>query len=106
MWNLSHGGKFSNNFQNRNTILWISFKLIIVLLYIAIGFFNITVLTGALLGTIVTIVNFLILSYSVNKAVNQFMELRGDEEMNDEQAAAFAKANSLKIQNAVTKSYV
>lgn len=84
----------------------IAVSLIVVLLYIAIGFFNITVLTGALLGTIVTIVNFLILSYSVNKAVNQFMELRGDEEMNDEQAAAFAKANSLKIQNAVTKSYV
>lgn len=81
-------------------------SLIVVLVYIAIGLFDTTVLTGVLLGSIVTVVNFLILSYSVNKAVNQFMELRGDAEMNDEEAADFAKANSLKIQNAVTKSYV
>ncbi len=81
-------------------------SLLVVLIYIAIGKFNFTVVSGVLLGTTVTIVNFLILSHSVNKAINKFIELRGDKEMNEEEAAEFAKANSLKVQNSVTKSYV
>lgn len=87
-------------------------SLLIFLVFIAInGMFEWqieiwTVATGAVLGSIVTIGNFLILSYSVNKALNKFIDLRGDKEMTDEEAEKFAKANALKVQNAVTKSYV
>lgn len=81
-------------------------SLIISFTYIALGKFDWTILTGIILGSVVTVVNFLILSYSVNKALNKFIDLRGDEKMDEEEAKAFAKANSIKVQNAVTKSYV
>lgn len=81
-------------------------SLLIVLIYLAIGKFDFTILSGAVLGSIVTVINFIILSYSVNKALNKFIDLRGNKEMDEEEAKEFAKANSIKVQNAVTKSYV
>ena len=81
-------------------------SLIVILIYTALGKFDWIVVAGVILGSIVTIINFLILSYSVNKALDKFIDLRGDEKMNEEEAKAFAKANTLKVQNAVTKSYV
>ena len=84
----------------------VAVSLLVVLVYIALGKFNWTVAGGVLLGSLVTILNFLILSHAVNKALNKFIDLRGDKEMDEDEAKAFAKANSLKVQNAVTKSYV
>ena len=81
-------------------------SLIVLLIYIAIGKFEWTVVTGVVLGSAVTVCNFIILSIALNKEINKFMDLRGDKELNEEEAAEFAKANSIKIQNAVTKSYV
>ena len=81
-------------------------SLLVVLVSLAINKFDLTIISGVILGSIVTIVNFLILSYSVNKAINKFIELRGDKEMSEEEAEKFAKANSLKVQNAVGKSYI
>ena len=81
-------------------------SLIIILIYTTIGKFDFTILSGVALGSAVTVVNFIILSYSVNKALNKFIDLRGDKEMNEEEAKEFAKLNSIKVQNAVTKSYV
>ena len=81
-------------------------SLLVVLVYIAIGKFDWTVASGVILGSAVTILNFIILSHAVNKALNKFIDLRGDKEMDEEEAKAFAKANSIKVQNAVTKSYV
>ena len=81
-------------------------SLIVILIYTALGLFDWTVISGVILGSIATIANFLILSYSVNKAINKFIELRGDKEMGNEEAEKFAKEHSLKVQNAVTKSYV
>lgn len=80
--------------------------LIIVLVYLAIGRLQFTIVLGAILGAIVTVVNFLILSVTVNNAINKYLALRGDKEMSDEEAEKFAKQNSIKIQNAVSKSYV
>ena len=84
----------------------VAVSLLVVLVYIALGEFNWTVVSGVILGSAVTILNFLILSHAVNKALNKFIDLRGDKEMDEDEAKAFAKANSLKVQNAVTKSYV
>lgn len=81
-------------------------SLLVVLVYIAIRKFDWTVASGVILGSAVTILNFIILSHAVNKALNKFIDLRGDKEMDEEEAKAFAKANSIKVQNAVTKSYV
>ena len=46
------------------------------------------------------------MSSSANKAIDEYIKLRGEQEMTDEEAAKFAKENSIKVQNAVTKSYV
>jgi hypothetical protein len=88
------------------TIGEIVVSLLVVLVYIVLGKFNFTIASGVVLGSLVTVLNFLILSYSVNKALNKFIALRGDKEMDEEEAEKFAKENSLKVQNAVTKSYV
>lgn len=81
-------------------------SLLITLIYTALSKFDWTVLSGAVLGSTVTVINFLILSFSVNKALNKYIELRGDKEMTEDEAEKFAKTNSIKVQNAVTKSYI
>lgn len=107
-----NGEKMKNNSNNSytDTVLLaigeVAVSLIVILIYIAIGHFDWTVFSGVILGSIVTIFNFVHLSYSVNKAINKFMALRGDKEMNDEEAAKFAKDNTLKVQNEVAKSSI
>ena len=59
-----------------------------------------------MLGAAVIILNFLLLSAAVNKAIDDFMALRGDKEFTDEEAEAFATKNSGMIQNAVKKSFI
>ena len=81
-------------------------SLLVLLVYIAIGKFEWTVITGVILGSLATIANFIILSIALNKARDKFIDMRGDKELSEEEAEAFAKANSIKVQNAVTKSYV
>lgn len=68
--------------------------------------FSYKVITGALFGAVVALLNFIFLSVSVNKAVDEYMALRGDKEMTDEEAEEFAKKNAMLIQNAVKKSYM
>ena len=48
----------------------VAVSLLVVLVYIALGEFNWTVVSGVILGSAVTILNFLILSHAVNKALN------------------------------------
>lgn len=64
------------------------------------------VATGVILGSAVIILNYLFLSISVNRAVDKFMEMRGTEEMDEEEAAAFAQKNAMAIQNTATRSYI
>lgn len=80
--------------------------VVITLVYTAIGLFKLPVLFGAVLGGIVTVINFLILSHAVNKALNKFISLRGDGEMSEEESAQFAKKHSVAVQAAVAKSYL
>ena len=68
--------------------------------------FTYKVITGAVLGSIVTLANYLVLSISVNRAVDKYMEKRGTEEMDDEQAYEFAQKNAMAVQNAATRSYM
>lgn len=80
--------------------------LIITGVYLIVKRFDYTVITGALLGGGVTVLNFLILSVSVNRAVNKYIEARGDREMSEEEAQEFSKAHTMEVQNAVTRSYL
>ena len=81
-------------------------SLLVILVYIAINKFEWTVATGVVLGSAVTVCNFVILSISLNKALDKFIDLRGDKELTEEEAEEFAKSNAIKVQNAATKSYV
>ena len=81
-------------------------SVLVILGYILLGKFSWNVITGALLGSAVTVINFLILSIQVNRALDEYIALRGDGEMTEEEAAEFSRKNSIKVQNAVTKSYV
>lgn len=68
--------------------------------------FDFTVITGALLGSAVTVLNFLFLSLSVNRAVDLYLEARGSREMTEEEADAFTAENSMLIQNKIKTSFI
>ena len=91
--------------------VWLAIGEIIVAALVSVGFlifksFDYTVLTGAALGGAVTVVNFLILSVGVNRAINRFVEERGDKEMDEEEAEAYAQKHGASVQNAMLKSYI
>lgn len=81
-------------------------SLIIVGVYIALDAFDWRVITGALLGSAVTVLNFVILSFSVNRAIDRVMAERGNREMSEEEADTFAAAHSAEIQKSVKSSYL
>ena len=66
--------------------------------------FDFKIILGAILGAIVTLANYVVLTISLDSAVKSYLELRGDREMDEEEAEAFAKANSAPIQNAIKRS--
>ena len=79
---------------------------LISVVYLLIGKFDYTVITGATLGGAVTVINFLILSIGVNRAINQFVKERGKGEMDEEEADKYAKEHGMAVQNAMMKSYM
>ena len=68
--------------------------------------FSWRVVTGALLGVAVVVANHTFLIISVNRAVENYMALRGTREMSDEEAEQFARENSLPIQNSIKLSFI
>lgn len=68
--------------------------------------FNITVVLGALLGFAAIVINYAALCISVNRAVNNFIELRGNTEMSDDESQQFAKEHAAPIQNAMKSSMI
>ena len=81
-------------------------SVIIAAVYLLIGKFSYQVVTGALLGAAVTVFNFVFLSVSVNRAIDKVMAEKGDREMNEEEAQAFAAAHQGAIQRAAQGSYL
>ena len=68
--------------------------------------FNYKIITGALLGGVVCVLNYTFLTISVDRAINNYMALRGDREMDEEEAEKFSQENSAPIQNAIKLSYI
>lgn len=68
--------------------------------------FDPRVISGAWLGAVVSIVNYIFLILSVDRAVNNYIALRGDREMTEEEADKFAAENSAPIQNAIKISFL
>jgi sensor histidine kinase YesM len=103
--------------ENKNKLstyidtVWLALGEVIVAALVAVGFlifkrFDYTVVTGALLGGAVTVINFLILSVAIMRAVNGYIADRGDREMDEEEAEKYAKEHGMAVQNAMTKSYI
>lgn len=80
--------------------------LAVAVVYVALGRFDYTVITGGALGAFITALNFFILSVGVNRAVNRYIEARGNEELDDEAAEKFAEDHKMDVQNAMMKSYI
>lgn len=91
--------------------LWLALGELVVALLVSCGFlifgeFGYQVVIGALLGGAVTVINFLILSVAIDRAVNGYIKDRGDKEMDDEEAEEYAQKHGMAVQNAMTKSYM
>lgn len=78
----------------------------VCLVYFLLGQFSYTVITGVLLGSLVTIANFILLTVSVNRAIDKYLELRGTREMDEEEAEKFAETHAMAVQNAATRSFL
>lgn len=68
--------------------------------------FSYTVITGALLGCAVIVLNYVFLTVSVNRAVDTYLAERGSREMSDEEAEKFTVEHSMAIQNSIKTSYI
>lgn len=84
----------------------IAVSLIMFGIYLAIGAFDMSVVYGALLGSAVTVLNLFALSFLINRALKKYMELRGDKEMSEEEAAAFSAEHGRSVQLAARGSYI
>ena len=81
-------------------------SLITVGVFIALDKFDFRVLVGALVGSFAMVLNFAILSFSVNRAVDRVLNARGTKDMTEEEAEAFAAEHAAEIQNSVRGSYL
>lgn len=81
-------------------------SLAVCAVYLIIGRFGYRTVTGVLLGSAVTVLNFLLLSASAGRAIDKALEERGDGEMDDGAAAEFAAKHRAGVQAAIKISYV
>ncbi len=81
-------------------------SLLVCAVYLIIQRFSYKVVTGVCLGSAVIVLNFLFLSLSTNKSIDNFLALRGTKEMNDEEAEEFAAKFRFEIQNKTRLSFI
>ena len=81
-------------------------SVLVAIGFLIFGAFELSVIWGSLLGSAVVVVNYLILAISINRAVDRFMDLRGDAEMDDEAAEKFAAENSASVTMAARGTYM
>ena len=81
-------------------------SLIVSGVYVLLDRFSSAVIGGCLLGSAVTVFNFVYLSVAVNRAIDKAMANRKAGEMTDEEAAAFAAENQAAVQRAAQGSYL
>ena len=79
---------------------------VILLIYLIMDKLALSVLLGALLGSAITVFNFLFLIITTNRAIDRVLEERGEGEMSDEEAAAFAEAHRARLQWVTKRSSI
>ena len=68
--------------------------------------FDTSVLFGAILGSAVTLANFLMLIISTNRAIDRAIAERGEGEMSEEEVAEFTARHQANLQAAARISYL
>lgn len=81
-------------------------SLVISGIYLLINKFTYKVALGVLLGSTVTVLNFLVLSLMANAVINRFLEARGNEELSDEEAEKLALEFQGKVQAQLKLSFI
>ena len=81
-------------------------SLIVSGVYLLLNRFSFAVISGCLLGSAVTVFNFVFLSISVNRAIDKALAGRKEGEMTEEEAEAFAAENQAAVQRAAQGSYL
>ena len=81
-------------------------SLILCAVFLIIKKFDLSVLLGVLLGSLVTVANFIFLMVFTNRAIDKAMAERGEGEMSDDEVAEFTAKHQANIQAAVKLSYV
>ena len=77
-----------------------------VAVFLLLKKFDHTVILGAVLGGLVSVLNMFILSFSVNRAVDRYVELRGTREMTEEEETQFVNQHGGSVRAAAQKSYL
>ena len=104
-----------NKLQREEMLTLVIGELVVICVVVA-GFFvldtiggaafNYRVITGAVLGAVLAVAYYSLLTLSVNRAINDFMALRGERKMEEEEAVRFALQNSPTIQNSIKISFI
>lgn len=76
------------------------------LIFLLAHSFDYTVITGVALGCGVSLAEYGILIYSVNRGVDRFLAERGIHEMSEEEATIFAEKHARNVQNSTKASYL
>ena len=81
-------------------------SLLIIVAFIIAKEFTPSVIYGALLGSCVVILNFLWLSFSLNRAIDKVLAERPEGELDDEAIEKFSAEHTAAVQNASKLSYL
>ena len=100
--------RFFGSYREAVTVLVgeIIVSLLTALVFFLVGSLDYTVWTGAALGSAVVVINLFILSISVNRAIDKYLALRGESEMDEESAAEFAAENAAQVRLAASGTYL
>lgn len=79
---------------------------IVIAVFLIVKKYELSVLLGAVLGSVVTVANFVWLAVSVNRAIDKVLALRGEGEMDDEAIEQFAALHGKAVENTAKISYI
>ena len=79
---------------------------IVCAVYLLLNKFSYKVVTGVCLGSIVTVLNFLFLSITTNRAFDKIEAARGTKELDEEEVLKFTREHQAELSAAVKLSFI
>ena len=81
-------------------------SLVMLLVYFFIDKFSYKVITGAVLGSALTVINFIIMAFYTGRAFDRAIEARGTREMSEEEIEEFTREQRKSVEAASKLSYI